>query len=125
VGEVRSHRDLDVWQLSMDLAEMVYGLARTFPSSERYVLTNQLQRAVIAVPANIGEGRGRGTRRDYAHFVTIARGSLLETQTYILLAVRLGFVRQSDADPILDLISRIGMMINRLRKSLLDEAPDD
>jgi four helix bundle protein len=118
MGKIESHRDLDVWQAGMDMVERVYDLAKTLPDFERYGLVSQMTRAAVSVPANIAEGHARGTRRDYANFVSIARGSLMETETYVLLAVRLGFATREAAKNLLALISRINKMLTALRNRL-------
>lgn len=117
---VRSHKELVVWQKAMDLVEMVYRMSKSFPDIERFGLTSQMTRAVISVPANIAEGNARGTRRDYAHFVSVSRSSLAETETYVLLAVRLRYVTEEAARPILELMQEIGKMLNVLRTRLLN-----
>jgi len=71
----------------MRLATEAYRLTKALPRSEEYRLTSQLLRAAASVPANIAEGHARGTRKDYAHFISIARGSLAETETVLLLLV--------------------------------------
>ncbi len=81
MSSVKSFRDLVVWQKSMRLAAEAYRLGALMPKVEQFRLTNQLLRAAASIPANIAEGHARGTRKDYAHFVTIARGSLAETET--------------------------------------------
>ena len=78
---IKSYRDLDVWQASMCFTVAVYRLVKTFPAEERYGLSDQLRRAVVAIPSNIAEGNGRGSKKDYAHFLYIARGSLNEVNT--------------------------------------------
>ena len=118
----RSHRDLIVWQKAMDLVVQVYWLTSRFPASERQTLTDQLKRAVVSVPANIAEGSGRGSVRDYARFVSIARGSLMETETLIMLALRLGFVGHNETDEILGLLSEVSRMLAVLRTRLLDDS---
>jgi four helix bundle protein len=94
---VQPHRDLIVWQKAMDLAEVVYGLTAKFPHTETYRLGSQTTRAVTSVPANIAEGNARGTKRDYANFLSVAKGSLMETETFLMLAVRLKYITQADA----------------------------
>lgn len=88
---IRDYRELDVYQMSMDLCEKVYGLVRKLPTEERFALGDQLRRAVVSIPSNIAEGNGRGTSKDYAHFLSMARGSLFEVRTQLELAVRLGY----------------------------------
>jgi four helix bundle protein len=110
-----SHRDLVVWQKSMDLAVQVYRLTAQFPKSEMYRLTSQVTRAAASVPANIAEGNARSSRRDYAHFLSIAKGSLNETATFLILALRLGYLHEREAAPTLFLITEIGKMLTALR----------
>ncbi len=91
---VQSHRDLIVWQKAMDATVQIYKLAARFPRQETYGLVSQLTRASASVAANIAEGHARGTSRDFAHFVAIAKGSLMETETYLVLAHRLEFLQR-------------------------------
>ncbi len=114
-----SHRELLVWQKSMDMAVQVYRLTARFPKSELYRLTSQVTRAAASVPANIAEGNGRGSRREYAHFLAIAKGSLNETETFLFLAIRLGYLRENEAAPTLFLITEIGKMLTALRARLV------
>ncbi len=85
---VRRFEDLRVWQSGMDLAESVYRLTASFPSDERFGMTSQLRRCAASVPANIAEGWGRASRKDYTRLLRIARGSLYETKTHLLLSQR-------------------------------------
>jgi four helix bundle protein len=119
VSKIESHRDLLVWQKAMDLTVEVYKLTKSFPASEMYRLTAQLTRAAASVPANVAEGNARSTRRDYAGFLAIEKGSLMETETFLMLAVRLGYLSQIDADPALALITEISKMLTKLRSRLL------
>ena len=115
---VRGYRDLEVWRLAMDLAEAVYQLTRKFPKSEEYRLTSQLVRAAASVPANIAEGNARSGRKDYARFIGIARGSLAETETFLMLARRIGLGPAETIDLVLGQADRVGRMLNGLHKSL-------
>jgi four helix bundle protein len=117
---IQSHHDLDVWQKAMELAVAVYEITRQFPHGERYGLVSQLQRSAASVPANIAEGKARGTRKDYAQFIAIARGSLMETETYVQLATRLGYISPATANPALRLIHEINLMLQSLRRALVD-----
>ena len=117
----RDYRDLEVWRLAMDLSEAVYRLARRFPKAEEYRLTSQLLRAVVSVPANLAEGNARSTRKDYARFVSMARGSLAETETLLMLARRFELASAEAIDPVLSDADRVGRMLNGLHRSLGDE----
>ena len=119
MAKIKSHRDLIVWQKSMDLAEDVYRLTSGFPREELYRMTSQLTRAAISVPANIAEGHARGTRRDYANFLAIAKGSLMETETFLMLAERLGYGKQNPIDRTLSLVTEVSKMITAIRSKLL------
>ena len=114
----RDYRDLEVWRLAMDLAEAVYRLVRGFPKTEEYRMTSQLVRAAISVPANIAEGNARASRKDYTRFISIARGSLAETETLLMLARRVSLRGEEDIDPVLGLADRVGRMLNGLHRSL-------
>lgn len=91
-GEVRSYEDLRVWSAGIAIAEAVYEATRSFPEDEKYGLTSQLRRAVVSIPSNLAEGWGRGSRTDYRRFVVVARGSLYEVETQLLLAHRFGYL---------------------------------
>lgn len=114
----RSHRDLMVWQRSIQLVKMIYQVSGSFPDTERYGLTSQLMRAAVSVPANIAEGNARGTRRDYAQFVSIARGSLAEVETYLIIAVELGYVTEEQTKAMNQEIDEIGRVLTTLRSRL-------
>ena len=115
--EIKSFRDLEVWQVSMELVERAYKLSDAFPSSERFGLTSQLRRAAVSIPSNIAEGHCR-SRRSYQYHLDVARGSEAELQTQIELAVRLGFTNREAIAPVRELAARTGMMLNRLIASL-------
>ncbi len=120
MGEIESHRDLVVWQKAMDLTVLIYQLSAKFPSNEAYRLVAQITRSAASVPANVAEGRGRATKRDFAHFVAIAKGSLMETETFMTLAVRLGYVSQAEAQPAMSLITEVSKMLTALRAKLAE-----
>jgi four helix bundle protein len=111
---IQSYRDLLVWQKAMRLAAEAYRLARLLPKAEEYRLTSQLLRAATSVPANIAEGHARGTRKDYAHFISIARGSLAETETILLLLVDIELLPLERVQAALILCSETGKMLNGL-----------
>lgn len=118
--QIESHRDLHVWQKSMELVLLVYKASQHFPREELYGLTAQLRRAIVSVPANIAEGNARATTRDYAHFLSIARGSLMESETLVLLATRLNYMNNDGSQQLLQLIDEISRMLHALRNRLLE-----
>jgi len=91
-----TYRDLAVWKKSIQLIKLVYAQIREFPSEEKYALADQLRRAVTSIPSNIAEGNGRASNKDYAHFLSIARGSLYETVNQLDIAESLGYISHSD-----------------------------
>ena len=123
MATIASYKDLEVWRAGMNLAGDVYQLTRQMPRHEEYRLSAQLIRATASVPANIAEGYMRGTRRDYAHFVSIARGSLAETETFLLLIQRLELISGPSIDRALAKASRVGQMLTRLRQRLAAPTP--
>ena len=118
MSEVKSYRDLIVWQKGMDLAESAYALAKLLPRSEEYRLTSQLLRAAASIPANIAEGNARSARKDYAHFISIARGSVAEVETFLQLAVRVQLVSPDEVSVALALADELGRMLNVMRDRL-------
>src|ERR1700726_2970220 len=95
---MRDYTKIEAWRLADDLTVAVYERTRSFPKEEMYGLTSQLRRASYSVPANIVEGSSRESKKDYLHFLYIARGSLSETQYFIHLAHRLDYLSSADAD---------------------------
>jgi four helix bundle protein len=90
--EIKSFRDLVAWRKSMDLCKAVYALSSRFPDSERFGLTSQIRRAVVSIPSNIAEGYGRNRTHDYLRFLDMARGSLCEVETQLILVQELGWL---------------------------------
>jgi four helix bundle protein len=95
---MRDYTKIEAWRLADDLTVAVYERTRSFPREEIYGLTSQLRRAAYSVPANIVEGSSRESKKDYLHFLYIARGSLSETQYFIHLARRLDYVSSQETD---------------------------
>ena len=117
------YRELIVWQRAMTLAEGVYRLTRDYPRDEQFGLTSQTRRAAASIAANIAEGHGRGTRAAYASFLRIARGSLREVETHLLLAQRVGLANREAIGPLLALADEIGRMLHTLIRKLGDAPP--
>jgi len=94
---MRDYTKIEAWKLADDLPVAIYGQTRGFPKEELYGLTSQLRRAAYSVPANITEGAARESKKDYLHFLYIARGSLNEAPYFVHLASRLGYLPDNEA----------------------------
>jgi len=113
-----NYRDLEVWKKSMELVVAVCKLTRHYPADERFGLTAQSRDAATSIPSNIAEGYGRLHRGDYLHHLSIAKGSLAELETQLILAVRLEFVSKAQVLESWELSQRVGRMLTRLMDSL-------
>ncbi len=113
-----SYRDLLVWQKAMDLAEGAYAVAKLLPKAEQFRLTAQILRAAVSVPANIAEGRARTGKREFLHFLSIASGSLAETETLLIIAVRSGLLERTSALPVFQTAEEVGRMLTALKQAL-------
>ena len=113
-------RDLEVWRVSMDLVAKVYEITREFPKSEQFGLASQLQRSAVSIPSNIAEGSGRGTRKDFAHFLDQARGSLYEVITQLEISRSLSFGNSDEIKAIQMEYEILGMRINALIRTMKD-----
>lgn len=116
--QVKSYKDLIVWQKAMDLVEMVYPVTKAFPKEELYGLTNQLRRAVVSIPSNIAEGQARNSTAEFWNFLSIARGSFAEVETQLLIAERLKYIEPKKLCEILNLQTEINKMTNALTSKL-------
>jgi len=92
LGNIKTYRDLLIWQKSMDLVTEVYSTTSTFPDSEKFGLTSQLRRSSVSIPANIAEGFGRNSPGDFKRFLNISMGSLFELQTEFEISKNLGLI---------------------------------
>ena len=99
---MRDYTKIVAWQRADDLTVLVYERTRAFPREEMYGMTSQMRRAAYSVPSNIAEGSARGTKKDYLHFLYIARASLTETQYFAHLARRLKYISDSDHEQLLE-----------------------
>ena len=115
---VRGFKDLLVWQKSMDLIEQIYRLTQDFPKQETYGLSSQVQRAAVSIAANIAEGNGRDSTREYIHYLAFSLGSLAEVETYLQVALRLRYAKANVVSVLEAKSDEIGRMLRGLQKSL-------
>ncbi len=116
-------KNLQVWQMSMDLACEMYNLIRTLPSEERFGLCDQMRRCAISIPSNIAEGQARNSNKEFIHFLSISRGSVAELQTQLLLCIRLKYTDSLIADNLLTYLTQIDKMLSSLMNSIKHMQP--
>ncbi len=116
--EVKSYRDLLVWQKGVNLAVECYRLTDHFPKSELYGLTNQMRRAAVSVPSNVAEGSERQHTPEFIQHVSISCGSIAELDTQVEIARRLQFVDEQQVQRFYAQADEVGRMLNSLRRSL-------
>jgi len=121
---IESYKDMIVWQKAMDFADEVYRLSKFFPKEELYSLTNQVRRAVVSIPSNIAEGKDRRAIAEYLHFLSIAKGSLAEVETQLLLAIRFGYITDKQTEKAFQLREEISRMLTSLRSKLSSLKPE-
>ena len=115
---VRDFRSLRAWQRGRELTLDVYRLTRSFPKTESYGLTAQIRRSAVSIPANIAEGAGRSSRKDYARFLDIALGSANELESHLLLAKDLGLLSTDNLRRLIESDIEIRRMLLKLRRSV-------
>ena len=114
---------LDVWQKAITFADCVYDVTREFPDDERFGLTSQMRRAAVSVSSNIAEGSGRSSDKDFAHFVAIAYGSLMEVVSQSQIALRQSLLNKKDRDDLNQRADQLGRMLSGLRSTLHRPTP--
>ena len=119
---MRDYRKIRAWQVADQLALAIYDATRSFPREETFGLTSQLRRAAVSAPANLAEGSARMTKKDYHHFLHVARGSLAETDYLLNLSARLGYVGNERLTALTDLTQEaratLQALINAVAKEL-------
>jgi len=118
---VKSHKDLDVWRIAVDLAQDIYGISKGFPPDERFGMTAQMRRASVSIASNIAEGAARNTSREFGQYLYIALGSASELETQIEIARRVSLMDEADFIRIDASLARVAQMLRGLIRSLKSE----
>jgi four helix bundle protein len=116
--ETRGYKDLIVWQKAMDLVPEVYKLLKRLPRDELYALADQIRRAAVSIPANIAEGQARQHPGEFVQHLSIARGSLAELDTLVLLAERLGYLKEADLTALAPIVVEVRRLLQGLIQSI-------
>jgi four helix bundle protein len=120
----KSYKDLEVWKNSIDFVTKIYKITKQFPSDEKFGLISQLRRAAVSIPANIAEGTGRKSSNDTLHFLVMARGSMNEIVTELIVASNLNYIQKEDFNDLNRELDQCGKQLNGLItyfKSLADK----
>ncbi len=115
---MNNFRDLKVWQRAINLATEIYSITKSFPETEKFGLTSQLQRAAVSVSSNIAEGSGRQTKADFRSFLSYSLGSLYEIESQLTIANNLGYVTNNDFQSMIEEVIEIQKMTHSLRSKL-------
>ena len=115
---VQHYRQLIGWQKAMELVKLVYDMTDDFPSDERFGLTLQIRKAVVSVASNIAEGQGRNSTKEFINHLSIAYGSLMETETQTLVAEMRNYSTPEKRSQVMDKSAEVGRLINGLSNSL-------
>ena len=121
MGEIQTYKDLKIWQKGISLVKLIYKSCEDFPKEEVFGLTSQIKRSSISVPSNIAEGWGRNSTQSYVQFLRIARGSLFELETQIIIAKELNFISESQYQEIISIIIEESKMLNAFIKSISEK----
>lgn len=116
--KIVTHKDLKVWQKSMDLVVTIYQVSSNFPSEEKYGLTSQMRRSAVSIPSNISEGAARNSTKEYIRFLYIALGSLSELETQLMIANRLEQLNNRLDEEITELRKMLIALIKKLEQKI-------
>lgn len=109
-----TYKDFIVWQKAIDLSVEVYRLVKLLPREETYALSDQMRRAVVSIPSNIAEGKGRNSAKEFVNFLGIARGSQKELETQLYICIKIGYFTEEEASSALNLCEEVSKMLNAL-----------
>jgi four helix bundle protein len=115
---MHNFRQLQIWKEGMEMAKQVYLLLAKFPSSEKFGMISQISRCAVSVPSNIAEGSSRSSDKEFAHFLSIALGSLFELETQLLLAIELEIISKNEIEPIIESVIQLEKKISAFKKTL-------
>jgi four helix bundle protein len=118
MAEIESYRDLWVWQAAIEIAVDCYKMTKQLPREELYGLTSQIRRAASSIPANIAEGHGRGSTKEYCQFLRTARASLKELETHLILSHRVDLLSEHTLHAFLTRTEELGRMLTSLHQKL-------
>jgi len=117
-SKVSSYKDLLVWKRSIELATNIFAVTKNYPKEQQYGLVSQIERSAVSIASNIAEGAGRKGKKEFVQFVSIARGSLFELETQLIISEQTGFINKEKLNYFIKEIDEIGKMLSGLKRSL-------
>ena len=120
---MKTHKDLDVWKISIEMVTMIYQITGNFPKEEMYGLTNQMRRSAVSVPSNIAEGAGRNSSKEFVQFLHFAIGSLSELETQLIIAFNLKYINNEQKQKMDVIMNSIFKMLSGLVQSVKKRTP--
>ncbi len=116
---IKTHKDLDVWKISVDITTQIYEITKGFPKTEMYGLIPQIRRSAVSIPANIAEGAARSSRKEFIQLLYISLGSLSELETELIIAKNIGYEVQEEIFQKIDSIRKMLLgLITSLKKGI-------
>lgn len=115
---MKTHKNLDVWQNSVEFVTEIYMLTNAFPENEKFGLTNQIRRSAVSIPSNIAEGAGRHSKKEFSRFLNIAQGSAAELETQLIISKNLDFIDYEQYENVVEKLTSIMKMLSGLVRSL-------
>jgi four helix bundle protein len=115
---MKTHKDLDVWNYSIDLVTELYQITAKFPKEETYGLSSQMRRAAVSIPSNIAEGAARNHKNEFRQFLYISLSSAAELETQLIISERLSYISKNQNENLIDKLNTISRMLQGLIKSI-------
>jgi four helix bundle protein len=115
------HKDLKVWQESIEFVSSIYSFTKKFPKDELYGITSQLNRASVSIAANIAEGAGRNSNKEFIQFLSIAMGSSAEVETLLIISEKQGFISKENYEAVISKLNQIQNMLFRLQEAVKEK----
>ncbi|MDD5571538.1 MAG: four helix bundle protein [Bacteroidales bacterium] len=116
---MHNFKELNVWKKAIELSTHIYKITGTFPNKEQFGLISQINRSCVSIPANIAEGAGRETKKDFSYFLSVSLGSSFELETLLLIALNIGYINIKTFDNLNIQINQLQRMLYSLKKSLI------
>lgn len=117
--KAKNFKELIVWQKAMELVTLEYQVTKQFPKEELYGLTSQIRRSAVSIPSNIAEGQARQSTKEFLNFISISQGSRAELETQVMIAERLGYIKEETVNPLMNLIEEVTKLQWGLKNSLM------